>query len=146
VPGFAEVPDAAVGVACLLQPAKTTIKTKIAMFLIIAHYMPFGWLPACQGGSHHALQFYTAVPGNAFGLHLDYAVSRAFGGMSPTHILIVKGVPSGLDVTSIVLYEQMRVAVFREPLRSKLRSVFRRTGLRWPVALAHRFSTVGLLN
>src|ERR1700680_482685 len=30
--------------------------------------------------------------------------------LSPTHILIVKGVPSGLDVTSIVLYEQIRVA------------------------------------
>jgi len=28
----------------------------------------------------------------------------------PAHILIVKGVPSGLDVTSIVLCEQMRVA------------------------------------
>lgn len=63
--GFGEVPDAAVGVACLLQPAKTIIKTKIAMFLIFAHYMPFGWLPVCQGGSHHGLEFYTAVPGNA---------------------------------------------------------------------------------
>jgi hypothetical protein len=50
--------------------------------------------------------------------HLDYAVCRAFVEMSQTHILVVKGVPSG------VLYEQMRVAVFREPLRSKLRPVF----------------------
>src|ERR1700736_6254909 len=30
--------------------------------------------------------------------------------VSPTHILIMKGIPSGLDVTSIVLCEQMRVA------------------------------------
>jgi len=42
VPGFAEVPDAAVGVACLLQPAKTSIETKIAIFFIVAHYMPLG--------------------------------------------------------------------------------------------------------
>ena len=30
--------------------------------------------------------------------------------LSPTHILIVKGTPSGLDETSVALCEQMRVA------------------------------------
>jgi mRNA interferase MazF len=30
--------------------------------------------------------------------------------LSPTHILIVKGAPSGLDITSVALCEQMRVA------------------------------------
>lgn len=30
--------------------------------------------------------------------------------LSPTHVLILKGAPSGLDVTSVALCEQMRVA------------------------------------
>ena len=30
--------------------------------------------------------------------------------LSPTHILILKGAPAGLDVTSVALCEQMRVA------------------------------------
>lgn len=30
--------------------------------------------------------------------------------LSPTHIVILKGAPSGLDVTSVALCEQMRVA------------------------------------
>jgi mRNA interferase MazF len=30
--------------------------------------------------------------------------------LSPTHMLIVKGAPSGLDMTSVALCEQMRVA------------------------------------